>query len=135
MLVCAFSCAYCTRDRGCSAHPVFPAPSFLGEGQKFTHNSGALRSEIASTCLDMESNRRESNGRTCLSEGPARNSLPARIESPSVPQKSPPEPMCFDEIHAPKTEFRSQADQGTQALAHPCAGRSVAGGLATGLAP
>jgi hypothetical protein len=27
MLVCAFFCAYCTRDRGCSAHPAFPAPS------------------------------------------------------------------------------------------------------------
>src|SRR3954453_7795786 len=30
---CALSLnAHCTRDRGCSAHPVFPAPlSFLGE--------------------------------------------------------------------------------------------------------
>jgi hypothetical protein len=27
MLVCAFLCATCTRDRGCSAHPAFPAPS------------------------------------------------------------------------------------------------------------
>jgi hypothetical protein len=27
MLVCAFFCAYCTRDRGCSAHPASPAPS------------------------------------------------------------------------------------------------------------
>src|ERR1700675_955140 len=27
MLVCAFLCAYCTRDRGCSAPPAFPAPS------------------------------------------------------------------------------------------------------------
>ncbi len=26
MLVCAFLCANCTRDRGCGAHPVFPAP-------------------------------------------------------------------------------------------------------------
>ena len=26
MLVCALLCAHCTRDRGCSAHPVFPAP-------------------------------------------------------------------------------------------------------------
>jgi hypothetical protein len=26
---CAFSSAFCTRDRGCSAHPVFPAPSSL----------------------------------------------------------------------------------------------------------
>src|SRR6202007_188870 len=29
MLVCAFLCATCTRDRGCSAHPAFPAPSVL----------------------------------------------------------------------------------------------------------
>src|ERR1700675_18223 len=29
MLVCVFLCTYCTRDRGCSAHPAFPAPSFL----------------------------------------------------------------------------------------------------------
>src|SRR5580704_10023202 len=27
MLVCAFLYAFCTRDRGCSAHPAFPAPS------------------------------------------------------------------------------------------------------------
>src|ERR1700730_11936173 len=27
MLVCVFLCALCTRDRGCSAHPAFPAPS------------------------------------------------------------------------------------------------------------
>src|SRR6476619_5275740 len=32
MLVCAFLSASCTRDRGCSKHPAFPAPShFLGE--------------------------------------------------------------------------------------------------------
>src|SRR5205814_3204506 len=33
MLVCAFSVRNCTRDRGCSVHPVFPAPSVLKEGQ------------------------------------------------------------------------------------------------------
>ncbi len=27
MLVCVFVCVLCTRDRGCSEHPVFPAPS------------------------------------------------------------------------------------------------------------
>src|SRR5260370_33741146 len=27
MLVCAFLCAICTRDRGCSVHPAFAAPS------------------------------------------------------------------------------------------------------------
>ena len=33
MLVCVFFCASCTRDRGCSAHPAFPAPSHR-EGQR-----------------------------------------------------------------------------------------------------
>src|SRR5882672_7762680 len=33
MLVCVFFDAHCTRDRGCSAHPVFPAPSVIEEGQ------------------------------------------------------------------------------------------------------
>ena len=32
MLVCAFFRTICTRDRGCSVHPAFPAPSLL-EGQ------------------------------------------------------------------------------------------------------
>jgi hypothetical protein len=31
MLVCAFSRTYCTRDRGCSTHPAFPAPSLGGK--------------------------------------------------------------------------------------------------------
>jgi hypothetical protein len=30
MLVCTFVCANRTRDRGCSKHPVFPAPSDFG---------------------------------------------------------------------------------------------------------
>ena len=30
MLVCVFL-PFCTRDRGCSVHPAFPAPSFRGE--------------------------------------------------------------------------------------------------------
>jgi hypothetical protein len=29
MLVCVFYAHYCTRDRGCSKHPAFPAPSSL----------------------------------------------------------------------------------------------------------
>src|SRR5882672_12236158 len=31
MLVCAFPCASCTRDRECSVHPAFPAPSLWAE--------------------------------------------------------------------------------------------------------
>src|ERR1700716_2672674 len=34
MLVCVSSHYFCTRDRGCSVHPAFPAPSFF-EGGKF----------------------------------------------------------------------------------------------------
>src|SRR5215203_915676 len=34
MLVCSFVCANRTRDRGCSKHPVFPAPSNLEEGNE-----------------------------------------------------------------------------------------------------
>ena len=34
MLVCAFLVRNCTRDRGCSVHPVFPAPSSIREGNR-----------------------------------------------------------------------------------------------------
>src|SRR5439155_12540412 len=34
MLVCSFVCANRTRDRGCSKHPVFPAPSDFEEGKQ-----------------------------------------------------------------------------------------------------
>src|SRR5262245_28019873 len=57
MLVCSFLSAIGTRDRGCSAHPAFPAPSPFDEGQRiwkaraktcrenvFARHSGARRS-------------------------------------------------------------------------------------------
>src|ERR1700675_4642952 len=53
MLVCAFFCANCTRDRGCSAHPAFPAPSVF-EGGRFFNSSGAWRREDAELCSQME---------------------------------------------------------------------------------
>jgi hypothetical protein len=34
MLVCAFAMCTGTRDRGCSVHPVFPAPSIQEEGDE-----------------------------------------------------------------------------------------------------
>ena len=49
MLVCPFVCANRTRDRGCSKHPVFPAPSDF-EGGKF-QTSGETRREIAKSYL------------------------------------------------------------------------------------
>jgi len=36
MLVCAFFVRKCTRDRGCSADPAFPAPSAYREGEDGT---------------------------------------------------------------------------------------------------
>src|SRR3979490_323924 len=41
MLVGALLCASCLRDRGCSAHPVFPAPSVF-EGKVYLQNSGRI---------------------------------------------------------------------------------------------
>src|SRR5829696_1260750 len=48
MLVCRFVCANRTRDRGCSKHPVFPAPSNFGGPMKM-QSSGAMRREIAAS--------------------------------------------------------------------------------------
>ena len=47
MLVCIFFSASRTRDRGCSKHPVFPAPSVLQEGKTKMQTSGGMRREIA----------------------------------------------------------------------------------------
>ncbi|MEH2523761.1 hypothetical protein V1288_001670 [Bradyrhizobium sp. AZCC 2176] len=46
MLVCSFVCANRTRDRGCSKHPVFPAPS-ISKRDNEDQTSGAMRREIA----------------------------------------------------------------------------------------
>src|SRR3954451_15370961 len=52
MLVCVSLCASCTRDRGCSVHPAFPAPSFF-LGEKFMHDPGASRRGIAKVYLEF----------------------------------------------------------------------------------
>jgi hypothetical protein len=49
MLVCASSAHLCTRDRGCSKHPAFPAPSFF-RGTRFMQTLGLLGREIAESC-------------------------------------------------------------------------------------
>jgi len=48
MLVCASLCASCTRDRGCSAHPAFPAPSSgaRDECMPRTHCAARMRARI-----------------------------------------------------------------------------------------
>src|SRR5438876_190145 len=51
MLVCTFVCAKRTRDRGCSKHPVFPAPSNFRGGQTKMQTSDAMRREKAKVRL------------------------------------------------------------------------------------
>ena len=64
MLVCTFVCANRTRDRGCSKHPVFPAPS-KREGEKFLQQtSGAIRRENAKSYPPILRLREPPNG--CL---------------------------------------------------------------------
>ena len=48
---CAHSSTHCTRDRGCSAHPAFPAPSFSRDNNKHSSGSPAARSRTCIWCL------------------------------------------------------------------------------------
>src|SRR5205807_3854840 len=48
MLVCALLCANCTRDRGRSAHPVFPALSFRRAGSEWQTSSVVSRENAES---------------------------------------------------------------------------------------
>jgi hypothetical protein len=53
MLVCALFAQFCARDRGCSAHPAFPAPSFLSRDNDM-QTSGTCRRENADVYLLFE---------------------------------------------------------------------------------
>src|ERR1700730_18305563 len=56
MLVCDFLSTLCTRDRGCSAHPSFPAPSlFRGTTKRKPRASPAARTRMCICCLKSES--------------------------------------------------------------------------------
>src|SRR6266851_9848182 len=44
-----FFAQFCTRDRGCSKHPAFPAPSVFF-GRNFLHSLGASRRENVKLC-------------------------------------------------------------------------------------
>src|SRR5439155_23169314 len=49
-------CNFCTRDRGCSVHPAFPAPSFLRDNEK--QASGKPCRENARARLELSSTLR-----------------------------------------------------------------------------
>jgi len=55
MLVCDFRSAFCTRDRGCSAHPAFPAPSSSRDTIRKPRASPAARMWTCIRCLTFES--------------------------------------------------------------------------------
>src|SRR6185295_644442 len=58
MLVCVFVCAFGTRDRGCSEHPVFPAPSdFRRDIERVTLGRSAPRDREAISGCDCEPSR------------------------------------------------------------------------------
>src|SRR5216684_6634969 len=55
MLVCDFLFTLCTRDRGCSAHPAFPAPSLCrGTTKRKPRASPAARTRTCICCLKSE---------------------------------------------------------------------------------
>jgi len=54
MLVCVSLCAVCTRDRGCSKHPAFPAPSRLRD-KEFQQSSGAVGVARTQTHIPLSS--------------------------------------------------------------------------------
>ena len=70
------SLCHCTRDRGCSAHPVFPAPSL---GESFGQASGASRREIvdAYSVVIVREGGRSSTPETSMMETMGRGVLDA----------------------------------------------------------
>src|SRR5882672_10144297 len=74
MLVRVFLCPFCARDRGCSAHPAFPAPScFLGVKIEAKLGRIAPRGcgRTPSRCLKVESATRATNSTSSLrTQGP-----------------------------------------------------------------
>jgi hypothetical protein len=58
MLVCAFVCATGTRDRGCSAHPAFPAPSLFRRGTTNLQSSGKSCRENGHVCFHVFASQR-----------------------------------------------------------------------------
>ena len=60
MLVCALLAHFCTRDRGCSKHPAFPAPSFFGRND--LQSPGETRRGKVKVCVQPSSQRMDFQG-------------------------------------------------------------------------
>ena len=59
---CALFYFSCTRDRGCSAHPAFPAPSFRKRTREQRQNPDALRRGVVNACPGYGSRGRRKSG-------------------------------------------------------------------------
>src|SRR5215213_4308196 len=113
MLVCSFVCANGTRDRGCSKHPVFPAPS-NEEGGKIRQTSGVSRRENAqarsAVIASSEATKRSIYPRAGTSLCCARNdgdrdslSVPVSSESPKPSALGSPRPQAARGTLTPPT--------------------------------
>jgi hypothetical protein len=68
MLVCRFVCANRTRDRGCSKHPVFPAPS-ISKRAKRRCKPRAMKAARSRNCIHPSLLRAQRLVRRSLGEG------------------------------------------------------------------
>src|SRR5437870_4086904 len=89
MLVCAYNVQFGTRDRGCSRHPAFPAPSGL-RGPTNLKSSGETRREIVQSHLMFENRIGSLLPSPLVGEGKRRGVLdtPALMYSPSDDSRS-----------------------------------------------
>src|ERR1700730_9676171 len=71
---CALFAQFCTRDRGCSEHPAFPAPSYFW-AYDFFKTSGASRREIAES-YSVKATSLRANGAALRADPLARNDDP-----------------------------------------------------------
>src|SRR6478672_4992295 len=99
MLVCVFVCAFGTRDRGCSTHPVFPAPSDFRErefdGKPRAEHAARSRSRVGGMrCLELI--RDNSSGGASWFETRAAALLTMRVQD-LVLQRRRPGPRPADE--------------------------------------
>jgi hypothetical protein len=72
MLVCALLAHFCTRDRGCSKHPAFPAPSFLW-AKRFAKPGRNAPRECGGVCV--EPSLRANGSRECAPDDRLREAI------------------------------------------------------------
>src|SRR5437879_1761814 len=103
-----FFAQFCTRDRGCSAHPVFPAP-FCFRGGTIQQTSGAASREKAEVCVSPSL------------RGATRRSNPVPGRKTGLPRRSAPR----NDVDRAVALFPSPAARSVGSLAPLFAGRGL----------